>query len=61
MGKDNLQHLYLYLQETGTFIGMRMFSYCAPQGFSVYREILIITLKYFINFYTLINIFSTQP
>ena len=25
MGKDNLQHLYLYLQETDTFIGMRMF------------------------------------
>ena len=25
MGKDNLQHLHLYLQETDTFIGMRMF------------------------------------
>ena len=25
MGKDNLQHLYLYLQETDTFIVMRMF------------------------------------
>ena len=35
-------------------------SYCAPQGISVYRDIFIITLEYFINFYTLINIFSTQ-
>ena len=60
MVKDILQHLYLYLQETDTFIGMRMFSYCAPQGISLYREILIITLKYVINFCTLINIFSTQ-
>ena len=25
MRKDNLQHLYIYLQETDTFIGMRIF------------------------------------
>ena len=40
--------------------GWKCFPLCTTGNFPVYREILTITLGFFINFCTLINIFSTQ-
>ena len=59
MRKDNLQHLYIYLQETDTFIGMRIFPtvhhqklLCLQRNPHYYPRIfyqLLYTNQYFLN------------
>ena len=65
MGKDNLQHLYLYLEEADTFIGIRMFPTVHHREFLFVQRNShyypgITQGSFFINFCILINIFSTQ-